>query len=164
MHAMDGSGANGKKVESAEKKEEEDHSRQSPQVPQSQQNGAALPEETAAATADRLQSPVVKQEPYPEAPTDPTKKSTTVTALPKQQEDSRTFRSDDRGSRKRRSTEEALSANGSTNSKKICIDQRQQLVSSLITGYENATAEELASRADVLRAELQVLLFIQAIF
>ncbi|XP_033212791.1 WD repeat-containing protein 87-like isoform X2 [Belonocnema kinseyi] len=157
MHAIDGNGANVKKVESAEKKEEEDHSRQSPQVPQSQQNGAALPEETAAAAADRLQSSVVKQESYAETPSDPTKKSTTVTALPKQQEDSRTFRSDDRGSRKRRSTEEALSTNGSTNSKKICIDQRQQLVSSLITGYENATAEELASRADVLRAELQAL-------
>ena len=164
MHAMDGSGANGKKVEAAEKKEEEDLSRQSPQVPQNQQNGAALPEETAAAVADRLHSSVVKQEPYSEAPTESTKKSATIRSLSKQQEDSRVFRSDERESRKRRSTEEVLSANGSTNSKKVCFDQRQQLVSSLITGYENATAEELTARADVLRAELQVLFLIKAIF
>ena len=156
---MDGSGANGKKLEAAEKKEEEDPSRQSPQVPQSQQNGAALPEETAAAAVDRLHSSVMKEEPYSETNTDSTKNSMTDATLSKQQEGSRTFRSDDRESRKRRLSEEVLSINGNSTSKKICIEQRDQLVSSLITGYENATAEELASRADVLRVELQVRFF-----
>lgn len=55
MHAMDASsgGSNGKKASgdlhaTETKLEDEEDSRKSPKVPQSQQNGAALPEETAS--------------------------------------------------------------------------------------------------------------------
>ncbi|KAJ8679570.1 hypothetical protein QAD02_015357, partial [Eretmocerus hayati] len=53
MHAMDNSSGvsvgNGKKIDGETIKRDDDESRKSPKVPQSQQNGAALPEETASA-------------------------------------------------------------------------------------------------------------------
>jgi hypothetical protein len=61
MHAMESSGGNGKKVvdsasESKRGVDDED-SRKSPKVPQSQQNGAALPEETASADRNLIHCP-----------------------------------------------------------------------------------------------------------
>lgn len=64
-----------------------------------------------------------------------------------------------RETRKRRSAE-LLSSNSSSNgnpctSKKICSDQREQYINSLI-GSDKFTAEQLASKAEQLRAEVQV--------
>lgn len=58
MHAMESSGGGGgnDKKDSNVKHEDED-SRKSPKVPQSQQNGAALPEETASADRNLLHCP-----------------------------------------------------------------------------------------------------------
>lgn len=161
MHAMDENSsvvANTKNMKATEKKEDDDFSRQSPQVPQNQQNGAALPEETVTAATERLHSSAVKEEPLQDTITDLSKKSSTdLTSLTKHVEDTKIIRTDERANRKRRSTDEMPSANGNANTKRICLEQREQLVSSLITGYENASADELATRADCLRAELQAL-------
>ncbi|CAG5090161.1 Protein of unknown function, partial [Cotesia congregata] len=57
--------------------------------------------------------------------------------------------------RKRRSTDETnFSTNG--NPKRICFEQRERFIDSLV-GCDRISAEELATRADELRAEVQAL-------
>lgn len=66
-----------------------------------------------------------------------------------------------RETRKRRSAESAasgLAANGNSSPKKLCLDQREQFINSLI-GTDKFTAEQLAHRAEQLRVEVQVGLF-----
>ncbi|XP_078045601.1 uncharacterized protein LOC144474534 isoform X1 [Augochlora pura] len=161
MHAMEGVAGNGKKVDSAEKTREDDSSRASPKVPQSQQNGAALPEETAAApgTVEYLRSTSIKKEPLCDSESETTTKTTLSTADTAQQKSvaSRCANSETDGSgRKRKSTDGQLSSNGNSAPKKFCLEQREQYISSLV-GCEKVTAEELAARADQLRAEVQAL-------
>ncbi|XP_015111642.1 uncharacterized protein LOC107037544 isoform X2 [Diachasma alloeum] len=106
----------------------EDESRRSPKVPQNRQNGAALPEETATPT-------VVKKENQSDDETTDTRKKT---------------RSKER---KRKSTEDPFS---NFNPKRICFEQRERFIDSLV-GCDRISAEELATRADELRAEVQAL-------
>lgn len=158
MHAMEGAAGNGKKVDSAEKTRDDESSRASPKVPQNQQNGAALPEETAAApaTIECLRSASIKKEPLcdsePEAASKSLSSAKTVQQKPAE---SRCTKTKTEGSRKRKSTDGQLSSNGNSTSKKLCMEQREQYISSLV-GCEKVTAEELAARADQLRAEVQV--------
>ncbi|XP_011308873.1 uncharacterized protein [Fopius arisanus] len=105
----------------------EDDSRNSPKVPQNRQNGAALPEETATPA-------VVKKENHSDEELTDRKKT----------------RSKDR---KRKSTEESF-ANG--NPKRICFEQRERFIDSLV-GCDRISPEELATRADELRSEVQAL-------
>lgn len=161
MHAMEGVAGNGKKVDSAEKTREEDSSRASPKVPQSQQNGAALPEETAAAptTVECLRSTSIKKEPLCDSESETTTKTTLSSVEAAQQKTavSRCAKSETEGSgRKRKSTDGQLSSNGNPAPKKFCLEQREQYISSLV-GCEKVTADELAARADQLRAEVQAL-------
>lgn len=163
MHAMEGAGGNGKKVDAAEKTREDDSSRASPKVPQNQQNGAALPEETAAAsttTADRLRSSSIKKEPLCDSESESPGKSVASSGGTQQKSVSgRSHKKSDitaEGSRKRKSTDRQLSTNGSSAAKKFCIEQREQYILSLV-GCEKVTADELAARADELRAEVQAL-------
>ncbi|XP_061929080.1 uncharacterized protein LOC108001103 isoform X2 [Apis cerana] len=159
MHAMEGAAGNGKKVDSAEKTRDDESSRASPKVPQNQQNGAALPEETATAptTIECLRSASIKKEPLcdsePEAAGKSLSSAKTVQQKPAE---SRCTKSKTEGSRKRKSTDGQLSSNGNSTSKKLCMEQREQYISSLV-GCEKVTAEELAARADQLRAEVQAL-------
>ncbi|XP_043803854.1 uncharacterized protein LOC122720870 isoform X1 [Apis laboriosa] len=159
MHAMEGAAGNGKKVDSAEKTRDDESSRASPKVPQNQQNGAALPEETAAAptTIECLRSASIKKEPLcdsePEAASKSLSSAKTVQQKPVE---SRCTKAKTEGSRKRKSTDGQLSSNGNSTSKKLCMEQREQYISSLV-GCEKVTAEELAARADQLRAEVQAL-------
>ncbi|XP_053986980.1 titin homolog isoform X1 [Hylaeus volcanicus] len=163
MHAMEGVAGNGKKVDSAEKTREDDSSRASPKVPQSQQNGAALPEETAAApaTVECLRSASIKKEPLCDSESEATTK-TTLSSVETQQKSvaSRCPKSETEGGggggRKRKSTDGQLSSNGNSAPKKSCLEQREQYISSLV-GCEKVTAEELAARAEQLRAEVQAL-------
>ncbi|CAL7947040.1 unnamed protein product [Xylocopa violacea] len=159
MHAMEGAAGNGKKVDSAEKSREDESSRASPKVPQNQQNGAALPEETAAApaTVECLRSSSIKKEPHCDSEPETAGKSLSAaeTAQPKPVA-SRCTKSETEGSRKRKSTDGQLSSNGNSTPKKLCLEQREQYISSLV-GCEKVTAEELAVRADQLRAEVQAL-------
>ncbi|KAG7208995.1 hypothetical protein KM043_015162 [Ampulex compressa] len=157
MHAMEGAAGNGKKVDSAEKTREEDSSRASPKVPQNQQNGAALPEETAAAPAsvECLRSASIKKEPLCDSEAEMTAKAHPVEAS-QQKVSSRCAKSESVGGRKRKSTDGQLSSNGNSAPKKFCLEQREQYISSLV-GCEKVTAEELAARADQLRAEVQAL-------
>ncbi|XP_076755579.1 uncharacterized protein LOC143426206 isoform X2 [Xylocopa sonorina] len=159
MHAMEGAAGNGKKVDSAEKSREDESSRASPKVPQNQQNGAALPEETAAApaTVECLRSSSIKKEPHCDSEPETAGKSLSVaeTVQPKPVA-SRCTKSETEGSRKRKSTDGQLSSNGNSTPKKLCLEQREQYISSLV-GCEKVTAEELAVRADQLRAEVQAL-------
>ena len=67
-----------------------------------------------------------------------------------------------RETRKRRSADAAtvaggggFSSNGNPMPKKICLDQREQFIHSLI-GSEKYTYEQLAVKAEQLRAEVQV--------
>lgn len=163
MHAMEGAGGNGKKVDAAEKTREDDSSRASPKVPQNQQNGAALPEETAAAsttTADRLRSSSIKKEPLCDSESESPGKSLPSSDSAQQKSVStRSLNKSDvvaEGGRKRKSTDRQLPSNGSSAPKKFCIEQREQYISSLV-GCEKVTADELAVRADQLRAEVQAL-------
>lgn len=155
---MEGAGGNGKKVDAAERMRDDESSRASPKVPQNQQNGAALPEETAAASAtiDRIRSSTVKKEPLSDVEaidvrglsfTETPEQKTTTSHEPKSEITATV-------SRKRRSTEEKLSTNGNV-LKKPRFEQREQFLSSLV-GCDKVTAEELGARADQLRADLQV--------
>nr|XP_033323076.1 uncharacterized protein LOC117218641 isoform X1 [Megalopta genalis] len=161
MHAMEGAAGNGKKVDSAEKTREDDSSRASPKVPQSQQNGAALPEETAAApgTVECLRSTSIKKEPLCDSESETTTKTTLSAVDTAQQKPvaSRCAKSETEGNgRKRKAADGQLSSNGNPAPKKSCLEQREQYISSLV-GCEKVTAEELAARADQLRAEVQAL-------
>ncbi|CAK9799913.1 hypothetical protein ANTQUA_LOCUS2287 [Anthophora quadrimaculata] len=160
MHAMEGAAGNGKKVDSAEKTREDESSRASPKVPQNQQNGAALPEETAAApatTVECLRSASIKKEPLCDSEPEVTGKSLSSGETVQQKPvASRCSKSETVGGRKRKSTDGQLSSNGNSTPKKFCLEQREQYISSLV-GCEKVTAEELAARADQLRAEVQAL-------
>ncbi|XP_024941769.1 uncharacterized protein LOC107268797 isoform X3 [Cephus cinctus] len=147
MHAMDGAGGNGKR---------DDGTHGSPKVPQSQQNGAALPEEeagvTASTTLKRIASVAIKKEPISE----PEQEATDVVAeLQRDVNPTRVLRSEGE-SRKRRSTDEGLSGNENSASKRACFEQREHFISSLV-GSDKVSADELAARADQLRAEVQAL-------
>ncbi|XP_017766460.1 PREDICTED: uncharacterized protein LOC108555350 isoform X2 [Eufriesea mexicana] len=158
MHAMEGAAGNGKKVDSAEKTRDDESSRASPKVPQNQQNGAALPEETAAApaTIECLRSASIKKEPLCDSEPEAASKSLSAEAAQQKPVTSRSTKSATEGSRKRKSTDGQLSSNGNSTPKKFCMEQREQYISSLV-GCEKVTAEELAARADQLRAEVQAL-------
>ncbi|XP_076387350.1 uncharacterized protein LOC100882946 isoform X2 [Megachile rotundata] len=163
MHAMEGAAGNGKKVDSAEKTREDDTtSRASPKVPQNQQNGAALPEETAAApaTVECLRSSSIKKEPQCDSEPEVTAKSRSSADTAQQKPvASRCAKSETEGGgggRKRKSTDGQLSSNGNSTPKKFCLEQREQYISSLV-GCEKVTTDELAARADQLRAEVQAL-------
>ncbi|XP_043490746.1 protein kinase C-binding protein 1-like isoform X2 [Polistes fuscatus] len=167
MHAMEGSGGNGKRVDAAEKTREEDSSTTSPKIPQNQQNGAALPEETAAAsttTADRLRSSSIKKEPLADSELveTTTKKalSSSDGSQQKERAPTRSLKSDvvENLGRKRKSTEGQLSSNGNTTIKKFCLEQRErEQYISFAVGYDKLSPDELAAKADQLRSEVQTL-------
>ena len=164
MHAMEGAAGNGKKVDDpTEKSRDDESSRASPKVPQNQQNGAALPEETAAApaTIECLRSAPIKKESLCDSEPEVTGKNHSAAAETMQQKPvaSRGAKSETEGGRKRKLTDGQLSSNGNSTPKKFCIEQREQYISSLV-GCEKVTAEELAARADQLRAEVQVNIYI----
>ncbi|XP_015178774.1 PREDICTED: protein kinase C-binding protein 1-like isoform X3 [Polistes dominula] len=161
MHAMEGSGGNGKRVDAAEKTREEDSSRTSPKVPQNQQNGAALPEE-AAATADRLRSSLIKKEPLGDSELVETN---TKKALPssdgsqqKERTPTRSLKSDlvENLGKKRRSLERQLPSNGNATTKKFCLERRAQYTS-LEVDCEKLSPDELAAKAKELLDEVKTL-------
>ncbi|XP_066595696.1 caldesmon-like isoform X2 [Prorops nasuta] len=149
MHAMEGGAAgNGKKLENEKLRVGDVDHPVSPKVPQSQQNGAALPEETAVATADRLRTTSIKKEPVDK---DEDQKPHQKLLTRSQKDESST--------RKRKANDShQLSTNGSSGpaGKKSCLEQREQFISSLV-GSDKVSPEELAARADQLRAEVQAL-------
>lgn len=161
MHAMEGVAGNGKKVDSAEKTREDDtSSRASPKVPQSQQNGAALPEETAAApaTLECLRSSAsIKKEPLCDSENEAAGKNSGAENASQKTVAASRAKTETVGAsgRKRKSTDGQLPPNGNSTPKKFCNEQREQYITSLV-GCEKVTAEELAARADQLRAEVQV--------
>ncbi|XP_074105641.1 uncharacterized protein LOC141531629 isoform X1 [Cotesia typhae] len=147
MHAMECASSPGNKTVNDKK---DDTTGDSPKVPQSRQNGAALPEETATATSvttgrvkvERIQNSLVKKERQSDDEDfSQIKKKSRV--LPSKE------------TRKRRSTDETtFSTNG--NPKRICFEQRERFIDSLVR-CDRISAEELATRADELRAEVQAL-------
>ncbi|KAK0174901.1 hypothetical protein PV327_010614 [Microctonus hyperodae] len=158
MHAMDcgttSTTGNGKAVND---KKLDNVTGDSPKIPQNRQNGASLPEETATATSaatGRIKiernitggggggDTAVKKENHSGTEED-------ITEVKK-----KTRNNGKEVVRKRRSNDEAFSSNG--NSKRICFEQRERYIDSLV-GCERVGAEELATRADELRAEVQAL-------
>ncbi|KAK0089889.1 hypothetical protein PV325_004912 [Microctonus aethiopoides] len=160
MHAMDcgttSTTGNGKAVND---KKLDDVTGDSPKIPQNRQNGASLPEETTTATSaatGRIKiernvtgggsggdgDAAVKNENHSETEED-------ITEVRK-----KTRNNGKEIVRKRRSNDEAFSSNG--NPKRICFEQRERYIDSLV-GCERIGAEELATRADELRAEVQAL-------
>lgn len=148
MHAMDGvSSGNGGDKKDAKVKDEDDTLK----VPLSQQNGAALPEETAAKSArSLLLQSTVKVEYHGNDSDMEQQQQQQLTTLEK-------VNKENKNSRKRRSFDlpHASSHNGNSAAKKIC--QREQLVASMVG--DKLTADELAVRAEQLRAEVQVSIF-----
>ncbi|XP_053598926.1 uncharacterized protein LOC103572158 isoform X1 [Microplitis demolitor] len=148
MHAMECASSPGNKT--VNDKKDDTTTGDSPKVPQNRQNGAALPEETTTPASvttgrvkvERLANSLVKKERQSddEDCNQVKKKSRTVAS---------------KETRKRRSTDEtSFSTNG--NPKRICFEQRERFIDSLV-GCDRITAEELATRADELRAEVQAL-------
>lgn len=151
MDSASTSPGNGKTVNDSKKGNGETGSGDSPKVPQNRQNGAALPEETAtAATAGRVK---VERHVVGAAPVKKENHSDSED-LPEVRKKLRASTKDASAAlRKRRSTEDNFSSNGG--SKRICFEQREIYIDSLV-GCERISSDELASRADELRAEVQV--------
>ncbi|XP_048507733.1 uncharacterized protein LOC105687709 isoform X2 [Athalia rosae] len=98
----------------------------------------------------------VKKEPSSDPETDPEPERDSVPDLRKRASapDRPKNLKTERQSKKRRSTEEVQTSNGG--SKRACLEQREEFISSLVGG-EKVTTEELTVRAEQLRAELQAL-------
>ncbi|XP_034951634.1 uncharacterized protein [Chelonus insularis] len=149
MHAMDcgtTTPGNGKDMD-----KKKDDAGDSPKVPQNRQNGAALPEETATATSATTGGRVKIER---LAAGGPVKKENHSDDDEDYIEVKKKSRTAGKEARKRRSVEETFSTNG--NPKRTCFEQRERFIDSLV-GCERISAEELATRAEELRAEVQAL-------
>ncbi|XP_046482362.1 midasin isoform X1 [Neodiprion pinetum] len=107
--------------------------------------------------ADPARNYGVKKEPTSEPETDLEHERDALPELRKRSGSNNTTKNlkSERLSKKRRSTDEIMqNSNGS--SKRACLEQREELISSIVGG-DKITTEELAVRAEQLRAELQAL-------
>ncbi|XP_046427693.1 uncharacterized protein LOC124183344 isoform X4 [Neodiprion fabricii] len=107
--------------------------------------------------ADLARNYGVKKEPTSEPETDLEHERDALPELRKRSGSNNTTKNlkSERLSKKRRSTDEIMqNSNGS--SKRACLEQREELISSIVGG-DKITTEELAVRAEQLRAELQAL-------
>lgn len=161
MHAMEGASGNGKNVDAAENAPST-----SPKVPQSQQNGAALPEETAASPPSALDyGRAVKTEKNAHQNAKNDKKSFPITSTPiastSQQKagSSRLVRSrsvEIIGKKRKSPNGQQDSANGPTRPKKSCCthEERENSIKSLVG--DESTADALQTKEDFLLKQMQV--------
>jgi len=164
MHAMEGAIESKKKVSTAEDNKSSKTSPSSSKVPQNQQNGAALPEETAAASTTAVgrvrtkKELVTKDEVQEIAEMSDTKSKQLLAGTSRQKESS--FRDQSQSDLlaevlKKRKCEGQLCALGSRR-KKICVDNEREKYISEVVGDDNKTVDELIAKADQLRADIVV--------
>lgn len=162
MHAMEGAVENRRNVNTAE---EDKTKASSSRVPQNQQNGAALPEETATAPRVAVNRVITKNEmknvpsPYDEGliikgkqllTTDTSRQKAVVTGNAQR----RTKSQESIEGRKRKSANgQSLGTPGSSRKKFRTSDEREQLILTL-TGSSNETIEQLIARAHQLRSDI----------
>jgi len=166
MHAMEGAAESRRKVDIAED-DKTSRSSPSPKVPQSQQNGAALPEETAAASTASVGRARTKKKDESRCDTEtPNAKGRQLLASTSRQ--SATTPSDvvqprhvKAGSepvelRKRKlSTSDQLVSLGNPKKKFRDNCTREEYISSIV-GDNNESIEDLVAKADQLRADILV--------
>lgn len=165
MHAMEGTTESKRKVDTAED-DKTSRSSPSPKVPQSQQNGAALPEETAAAPTASVGRPRKKKdESRCDTETPNTKGRQLLASTSRQSEttpsDAVQPRHVKAGSepieiRKRKSTLQVSPHAGNPPKKKFRDNYTREEYISSIVGDNNETIEDLVAKADRLRADILV--------
>lgn len=156
-----------RQVDTAEENDEKTPKTSSSEIPQSQQNGAALPEETAAAptaTASRVR--VKRKAESPDTETSSTKSRQLLAGTSRQkvavasnvtQRQGKAASVESVENKKRKSTNGQLSVNPR---KKFCNDDEREEYISQIVGNDNETVDVLMVRADRLRADILVSLFL----
>ncbi|XP_018349640.1 PREDICTED: serine-rich adhesin for platelets-like isoform X2 [Trachymyrmex septentrionalis] len=167
MHAMEGATESKRKVDTAED-DKTSRSSPSPKVPQSQQNGAALPEETAAAPTASVGRPRKKKDDSRCDTETPNTKGRQLLASTSRQ--SVTTSSDvvqprrhiKAGSepveiRKRKSTLQVSPHSGNPPKKKFRDNYTREEYISNIVGDDNESIEDLVAKADRLRADILTL-------
>lgn len=171
MHAMEGAIENRRNVNTAEDDKSTDTLPSSPKIPQNQQNGAALPEETAAAPATVASHAHPKKETIAKK-AEKTKSSRSDAETPDtknrqllastSQEKIKSVVAQQRPTsaepveaiKKRKSTNGQLSVVGNPR-KKLCVDKREEYILEVV-GDDNDTIDELVARANELKAEIFV--------
>lgn len=166
MHAMEGAIESKKKVSTAEDNKVPKTSPSSSKVPQNQQNGAALPEETAAASTTAVghvhtkKETVTKDEVQEDAEMSDTKSKQLLAGTSRQKDSSSSDLTQHHAEavevvKKRKSTEGQLSTFGNRK-KKICVDNEREKYISEVIGDDGRTVDELMAKADQLRADILV--------
>lgn len=152
-----------RQVDTAEDDKTAKSSSSSSEIPQSQQNGAALPEETAAASTATVSRVRTKRKAEsPETETPDTKNRQLLADTPRQKVTAASGSdvtqhhikvSESVENKKRKSTNGQLSVNPR---KKFCNeDEREEYISQII-GNDNETVDVLMMKADRLRADIVV--------
>lgn len=162
MHAMEGASGNGKNVDAAENAPST-----SPKVPQSQQNGAALPEETAASPSALDYGRVkIEKDAHETIDHRTNKKSLPITSTPiastsqqKAGASSRLVRSKSAeivGKKRKSPNGQQDATNGPSKPKKACCahEERESSIKSLVG--EETTADALEKKENELFKQMQV--------
>ncbi|XP_011263034.1 putative leucine-rich repeat-containing protein DDB_G0290503 isoform X3 [Camponotus floridanus] len=164
MHAMEGATEGRRRQVDTAEDDKTAKSSSSSEIPQSQQNGAALPEETAAAptaTVSRVRTKRKTESPDTETPdtknrqllADVSQKVAAASGSNVTQHHSKVA-SESVDNKKRKSTNGQLSVNPR---KKFCNeDEREEYISQII-GTDNETVDVLMEKADRLRADIVAL-------
>ncbi|XP_028044973.2 uncharacterized protein LOC105832542 isoform X2 [Monomorium pharaonis] len=164
MHAMEGVAESKRKVDTAED-DKTSRSSPSPKVPQSQQNGAALPEETAAApTASMGRARIKKDESHSEIEAPKGRQLLASTSrqsasIPRDVVQPRHVKagSEPVEIRKRKSTNGQLASPGNPRKKFRDNYTREEYISKIVGGDNNETIEELVAKAERLRVDILAL-------
>ncbi|XP_029660819.1 uncharacterized protein LOC115234164 isoform X1 [Formica exsecta] len=165
MHAMEGAAEGRRRQVDTAEDDKTPKSSSSSEIPQSQQNGAALPEETAAApaaTVSRVRTKRKAESPDTETPDTKSRQLLAGTSRQKVAVASGSnvtqrhakVASESVESKKRKSTNGQLSVNPR---KKFCNEDEREEYISQIVGNDNETVNVLMVKADRLRADIAAL-------
>ncbi|KAL6435217.1 hypothetical protein ACFW04_005354 [Cataglyphis niger] len=163
MHAMEGAAEGRRRQVDTAEDDKTPKSSSSSEIPQSQQNGAALPEETAAAPAATVTRVRTKRKAEsPDVETPETKSGQLLGGTSRQKVavasgsnvTQRHAKVESVESKKRKSTNGQLSVNPR---KKFCNEDEREEYISQIVGNDNETVNVLMVKADRLRADIAAL-------
>ncbi|XP_050462182.1 uncharacterized protein LOC126857103 isoform X1 [Cataglyphis hispanica] len=163
MHAMEGAAEGRRRQVDTAEDDKTPKSSSSSEIPQSQQNGAALPEETAAAPAATVSRVRTKRKAEsPDVETPETKSGQLLAGTSRQKVavasgsnvTQRHAKVESVESKKRKSTNGQLSVNPR---KKFCNEDEREEYISQIVGNDNETVNVLMVKADRLRADIAAL-------
>lgn len=160
MHAMEGAAESRRKVNIAE---DDKTLRSSPKVPQSQQNGAALPEETAAAPTASVGRVRIKKKDESPCETETPKSRQLLASTSRQSTTTPSVQprhikagSEPVEIRKRKSTNEQLASPGNPRKKFRDNYTREEYILRIVGDDNNESIEDLVAKAERLRADILV--------